>query len=68
MSTTRRIVALIIMLAFIAVGIGFMIQRIGAVIGWDNAWKSWPIIVLLAALILLTAYFIYMTVKHKLNR
>ncbi len=68
MSTTKRVIALLIMLAFIALGIALMIQRIGAVIGWDNIGGGWWVIVLLSGLILLTALVIYRAVKIKLNR
>ncbi len=68
MSTTKRIIALVILFAFIVLGIALMIQRIGAVIGWDNVGGEWWIVVLLAGLILITALVIYRTVKNKLNR
>ena len=68
MSPGRRIAALIIAIAFVAVGVVFMIQRIGSVIGWDRASSSWPVIVLLVGLILVVAFFIYMSVRNKLNR
>ena len=56
------------MLAFIAIGVAFMIQRIGAIIGWDQAADGWWIIALLAGLILLTAFLVYRAVSRKLNR
>jgi di/tricarboxylate transporter len=68
MSRASRIVALIIAIAFVAVGVLFMIQRIGAVIGWDKASSGWPVIVLLAGLILFVAFLVYMTVRNKLSR
>lgn len=68
MSRGRKIIALIIMLAFIAIGVAFMIQRIGAIIGWDQAADGWWIIALLAGLILLTAFLVYRAVSRKLNR
>jgi divalent metal cation (Fe/Co/Zn/Cd) transporter len=68
MSRASRIVALIIAIAFVAVGVIFMVQRIGSVIGWDKASNGWPIIALLAGLILLIAFLVYMSVRNKLNR
>jgi hypothetical protein len=68
MSTAKRIIALVILFAFIVLGIALMIQRIGAVIGWDNVGGEWWIVVLLAGLILVTALVIYRAVKIKLNR
>jgi uncharacterized membrane protein len=68
MSTAKRIVAVVIMIAFVVLGIALMIQRIGAVIGWENVGGGWWIIVLLTALILVTAFVIYGAVKNKLNR
>jgi hypothetical protein len=55
-------------MAFVAVGVLFMIQRIGAVIGWDKASSGWPVIALLAGLILLVAFLVYMAVRNKLSR
>ena len=68
MSRASRIVALIIAIAFVVVGMLFMIQRIGAVIGWDKASNGWPVIALLAGLILFVAFLVYITVRNKLNR
>jgi divalent metal cation (Fe/Co/Zn/Cd) transporter len=68
MSRASRIVALIIAIAFVVVGVLFMVQRIGAVIGWDKASSGWPVIVLLVGLILLIAFLIYKSVRNKLNR
>lgn len=68
MSRASRIVALIIAIVFVAVGVLFMIQRIGAVIGWDKASSAWPVIALLAGLILLVAFLVYMAVRNKLSR
>ena len=68
MSRASRVVALIIAIAFVAVGVLFMIQRIGAVIGWDKASSGWPVIALLAGLILLVAFLVYMAVRNKLSR
>jgi len=67
MSRVSRIVALIIAIAFVAVGVIFMAQRIGSVIGGDKASNGWPIIALLAGLILLIAFLIYMSVRNKLD-
>ncbi|RJO62433.1 MAG: hypothetical protein C4542_04230 [Dehalococcoidia bacterium] len=68
MSRSSRIVALIIAIAFVAVGMIFMIQRIGAIIGWDKASSGWPVIVLLVGLILLVAFLVYISIRNKLNR
>jgi divalent metal cation (Fe/Co/Zn/Cd) transporter len=68
MSRASRIVALIVAIAFVAVGMLFMIQRIGAVIGWDKASGAWPVIAILAGLILFVAFLVYMTVRNKLSR
>jgi len=68
MSRASRIVALIIAIAFVAVGVLFMIQRIGAVISWDKASSSWSVIALLAGLILLFAFLVYIAVRNKLSR
>ena len=68
MPLRNRIVALIIALVFVVVGLALMIQRIGDVIGWDNAGGGWWIIALLAVMILLTAFLIYRSVRNKLNR
>ena len=68
MSFRSRIVAFIIALAFVAIGIAFMIQRIGSVIGWDKVGGGWWVIALLAGLILLVAFLIFVSVRNKLNR
>jgi len=68
MSRSSRIVAFIVALVFVAVGVLFMIQRIGAVIGWDKAASGWPVIALLAGLILIIAALVYMAMRNKLNR
>lgn len=67
MSLRSRIVALIIALAFIGIGIAFMVVRIGEVIGWENASSGWWVIAIIVALILLVAYFVYLSVRNKLN-
>ena len=67
MSRASRIVAFIIAIAFVVVGVLFMIQRIGAVIGWDKDSSGWPVIALLAGLILLVAFLVYMAVRNKLS-
>ena len=67
MSRASRVVALIIAIAFVAVGVLFMIQRIGAVIGWDKSLSGWPVIALLAGLILIVAFLVYMAVRNKLS-
>jgi len=68
MSRGSRIVALIIALVFVAVGVIFMVQRIGSIIGWEQAAGAWPVIALLAGLILLVAFLIYISVRNRLNR
>jgi uncharacterized membrane protein len=68
MSRSSRIFALIVAIVFVAIGVLFMIQRIGAVIGWDKASSGWLVIALLAGLILLIAFLVYMSVRNKLNR
>jgi len=67
MSRSSRIIALIVAIVFVAVGVLFMIQRIGSVIGWDKAASGWPVIVILVGLILLVAFLVYMAVRNKLN-
>jgi len=68
MSRASKIVALIIAMVFVAVGVLFMVQRIGTVIGWDKVSSGWPVIALLVGLILLIAFLIYISVRNKLNR
>jgi hypothetical protein len=68
MSRSSRIVASIVAIVFIIIGVAFMIQRIGDVIGWDRVAGIWWVIALLAGLILLVALFIYIAVRNKLNR
>ena len=68
MPRASRIVALIVAIVFIAVGVLFMVQRIGAVIGWDKASSGWQVIALLTGLILLVAFLVYMAVRNKLSR
>ena len=68
MSRASRIVAFVMAIAFVTVGLIIMIQRISAVIGWDKASSDWPIIVVLIGLILLVAFFTYVSVRNKLNR
>jgi hypothetical protein len=63
----NRILTVIIALAFIAIGVAVMVQRIGAVIGWSNAGRDWPIFVLLVILILVIAFIVYRTVSGKLS-
>jgi uncharacterized membrane protein len=67
MSRASRIVALIIAIAFVAIGVLFMVQRIGAIIGWDKASSAWWVIALLVGLILLVAFIIYISIRNKLN-
>lgn len=67
MSRSSRIVAFIVAIVFVAVGGLLMVQRIGTVIGWDKAASGWPVIALLAGLILLIAFLVYMAVRNKLN-
>lgn len=67
MSIGRKIVALIIAPAFVAIGIAFMIWRIGSVIGWDNVAGGWWVIVLISGLILFIAFLVYVTVRSKLG-
>jgi hypothetical protein len=68
MSRRSNIVALIIALIFVAVGVFFMMQGIGSVIGWEQASSNWPVMALLAGLILLVTFIIYVTVRNKLSR
>ena len=68
MSRASKITAFIIAVAVVVIGVLFMIQRIGAVIGWDRAASEWWVIVLLVGLILLMAFLIYTSVRNKLNR
>ena len=68
MSMRTRIITFIIALAFIAIGVAVLIQRIGAVIGWDNASRDWPIFVVIILLVLLIAFIVYRTVGNKISR
>jgi cytochrome bd-type quinol oxidase subunit 2 len=68
MSRASRIAAFVMAIAFVTVGAIIMIQRVGAIIGWDKAWSDWPIIMVLIGLILFVALLIYMSVRNKLNR
>jgi hypothetical protein len=68
MSLGSRILTLIIAVAFIAIGVAVLIQRIGVVIGWDNASHAWPVVGLLILLILLIAFLVYRTVGDKMSR
>ena len=68
MSLGARILTLIIAFAFIAIGMAVLIQRIGAVIGWENAGRDWPVFVLIIILILLIAFIVYKTVSRKITR
>ena len=67
MSRASRIVAFIIAIVFVAIGLLFMFQRIGAVIGWDKASSGWWVIALLVGLISLVSFLIYFAVRNKLN-
>jgi hypothetical protein len=67
MSLRSRIVAFIIAVVFVVLGVLLMIQRIGAVIGWNNAASGWWVIVLLVGLMVLMAFIIYIAVRNKLN-
>jgi hypothetical protein len=68
MSRASRIIAFLLTLAVVFGVVAFMLWRIGGVIGWDSASRDWPVIVLLVALILIVAFFMYVTVRGKLNR
>ena len=68
MSLGARILTLIIAFAFIAIGMAVLIQRIGAVIGWENAGRDWPVFVLIIILIILIAFIVYKTVSRKITR
>lgn len=67
MSRMSHIVAFVIAVVFIAIGVLFMVQRIGAVIGWNSVSGDWWVITLLIGLILLVAFLIYLAVRNKLS-
>jgi divalent metal cation (Fe/Co/Zn/Cd) transporter len=67
MARASGIMAFIVAVVFVAAGVGFMIQRIGSVIGWHNVTSGWPVIVLLVGLILLVSFLIYKSVRSKLD-
>jgi putative flippase GtrA len=68
MSLGSRILTLVIAAAFVAVGVAVLIQRIGAVIGWDNAARDWWVFVLIILLILLITFIVYRTVSARISR
>ena len=68
MSRAGRIAALIIALVFIGIGVAFMVERIGEVIGWENAGSGWWIIAIIILLIVLVAFLIYLSVRSRLSR
>ena len=67
MSLGTRILTLIIALAFIAIGVAVLIQRIGAVIGWENAGRDWPVFVIIIILIFVIGFIVYKTVGRKIS-
>jgi uncharacterized membrane protein len=68
MSLGARILTLIIAVAFIAVGVAVLINRIGVYIGWENAGRDWWVIAAIIILILLIALIVYISVSRKLPR
>jgi uncharacterized membrane protein HdeD (DUF308 family) len=68
MSLGARILTLIIAVAFIAIGVAVLINRIGVYIGWENAGRDWPVIAAIIILILLIALIVYTSVSRKLPR
>ena len=64
----KRIAALVASILIVAAVLAFMVQRIGAVIGWDRARNSWPVIVVLVAVVLLIGRFAYLAVRNKISR
>ncbi len=68
MSLGTRILTLVIAVAFIAIGVAVLIQRIGAVIGWENTGRDWPVFAFIILLIFLIAFIVYKTVGRKISR
>ncbi|MCL2679067.1 MAG: hypothetical protein FWF18_02045 [Dehalococcoidia bacterium] len=68
MSIARKIAAVILLLVIMAAVIAFMIIRIGDIIGWDKALDSWPMVVLLAVLVLLVCWLIVLVIRSRMNR
>jgi hypothetical protein len=64
---TARISALVIILVIIALVLAFMAQRIGAVIGWDDARGAWPLIAVFALIVLIIGWFMFIAIRNKLN-
>jgi len=68
MSVRRRIIAILIALLFAGLGIALMLQRIGDVIGWDDASNAWWVIAIISLFVLLVAFLIYRTVSNRMSR
>ena len=63
-----RITAVVVTIAIVAIALVFMVFRIGAVVGWEQASSAWPLIALLTIMLLVIGWFIFIAVRNKLER